>query len=360
MTMLARDPFEQCPSEQIDKSAPILLVKALQSEHDGPMGEKPLSIDDAPAQASTIGAPGPLGGVDTPPPGMAAGGINTTRSNIKNSGAVAAPPPVDGGGGGSADGETEDPLPPEARAAGIITTRSNIKHGGSVAAGGSGSAATDTDGPSDPSGLATEENGIKHGDAGGAADGTSEASIGPDRTGPTDPGDPFPADPGPAGGAGSIAGGVGEPIPGIDGIRIKRPSGAAAGTGPVMPEPTRPADPFPAEGGPAGIAIKEQGVRYGEEAAGPIDSPEHGVGAATTTPGTAGAAVDGQNMGFGMETMGAARAGEPIPDIDVKLGKNPGGLGNSGWHPSPDPGPGPSPDRKPIPGIDDAAEKKKA
>ncbi len=354
--------FEQCLSAQIEDFVPFSLVKALQSEHDGPMGEKPLSIDEGPAQASTIGVPGPLGGVDTPPPGMAAGGINTTRSNIKHASSVAAPPPVDGGGG-AVDGEPVDIPPPGTGAAGINTTRSNIKHGGSVAGGGSGSGESDTEGPSDPPGLAIKENGIKYGDGGGAsADGTSGASIGPDKPGPTDPGDPFPADPSPGGGAGSITGRVGEPIPGVDILPGKKRSGAAAGTGPVRPEPTRPADPFPPDGGPAGIAIKEQGVKYGEEATGPVDSPGVAAAAATRpgTAGDAGDAVDGQDMSLGTETVGAARAGEPIPQLDVKLGQNPGGVGNSDWRPSPDPGPGPSPDRKPIPGIDDAAEKKKA
>lgn len=81
-------PFEQCPSQQSPKR-PVSLFKAPEWVHDGPMGEKPLSIDDAPAQASTVGGTGPPGG-DTPPPDVSgAAGINTTRSNIKNSGAVA-------------------------------------------------------------------------------------------------------------------------------------------------------------------------------------------------------------------------------------------------------------------------------
>jgi len=360
--MHARGRFEQCPSAQIEGYALIFLVKAPQNEHDGPMGEKPLSIDEAPAQARTIGAPGPLGGVDTPPPGMAADLINTTRSDIKSSGSVAAPPPIDGGGGGPVDGEPDDAPPPGSGESLVVTTRSNIKNSGSVAGGRSGSGESDTEGPSDPPGLAIKENGIKYGDGGGAsADGTSGASIGPDKPGPTDPGDPFPADPSPGGGAGNIAGGS-QPIPGVDILPGKKRSGAAAATGPVRPEPTRPADPFPADGGPAGLAVKEQGVRYGEEATGPVDSPGVAAAAATRpgTAGDAGDAVEGQGLSLGMETLGAARAGDPVPELDVKLGRNPGGVGNSDWRPSPDPGPGPSPDRKPIPGIDDAAEKKKA
>jgi hypothetical protein len=151
------------------------------------MGEKPLSIDESPALARTIGGAAPPGGSDTPPPDMSG-------------------------------------------AAGIITTRSNIKGSHSVAEAGSGSGATDSDRRSDPNGIAIKE----------------------------------------------------------------APPGAAAGA--LKPTPTNPDDPFPAEGGAAGIAIKEQGVKYGE-------------GGADATP-----AEDGP---------GIAGASEPIPGVDIIVKKHP-------------------------------------
>ena len=109
------------------------------------MGEKPLSMDEAPVQTALVGGGSPLGGVDTPP-GMAAGGINTTRSNIKNSGGVVGPPPADAGGGGAID-VTDDVQPPPGMAAGgINTTRSNIKHAVSAAGVGTATDAGGADG----------------------------------------------------------------------------------------------------------------------------------------------------------------------------------------------------------------------
>lgn len=60
------------------------------------MGEKPLGLDEAPAQLGTMTGVVPPAGVDVPPPGMATGSISTTTSNIKNSGSATATRPPKG------------------------------------------------------------------------------------------------------------------------------------------------------------------------------------------------------------------------------------------------------------------------
>lgn len=167
------------------------------------MGEKPLTTDEALPRAALVGG-GPLGGVDTPPPGMAAGGINTTRSNIKNSGAMSAGPARGATKAQGAvldaaprDGEIVEDLDPMAGAAAtesINTTRSNIKSSGAMSAG-------------------------------------------------------------PAGGGDAVDS---DPIPGIDVKLGKNPGGGAiSGLPPdLQPTPTRPPDP-----------IREPGTRPGQGAA---------------------------------------------------------------------------------------------
>jgi hypothetical protein len=72
------------------------LVKPPEEAHDGPMGEKPLSIDEVPTTA--------------------AAGINTTRSNIKKAGGVTAAE----GGAATAGGES---------APGIAIKEQGVKYG---------------------------------------------------------------------------------------------------------------------------------------------------------------------------------------------------------------------------------------
>lgn len=136
------------------------------------MGEKPLSIDEAPVQTATVGgvAPGTMPGrFDAPPPGMTAGSISTTRSNIKNSGSMAMAgdpgadddrsPPIDGAAGVGTEGA---PPPDMSGAAGINTTRSNIKNVGGVVAAGDAGADADRSPPIDgAAGIAIKEQGVK-------------------------------------------------------------------------------------------------------------------------------------------------------------------------------------------------------
>ena len=471
--------------------------------HDGAMGEKPLTTDEALPRATLVGG-GPLGAVamDDPAPldpMAAAGSINTTRSNIKNSGAMSAGPAADARktqepvlDETTGDGDIVEDLDPMAGGAAtdlISTTRANIKNGGAMSAGpaadarktqepvlddttGDGEIVEDPDPMAGADLINTTRSNIKNSgamSAGSAADARKTQEPVLDET--TGDGD-IDEDLDPMAGAGSISttrsniknGGAmsagpdadartaqepvlgaaprdgeivddldpmagaaasetiittrsniktssmttappgsndavdGDPIPGLDVKLGKNPGGSISGLPPdLQPTPTRPPDPIRepgtarpgqaavgnptgagagsaagdhsedagsiAEAGkpiPAGIAIKEQGVKYGEEATGPVDSPGVAAAAATSRLGTTGDAVDRQDKILGTETVGAARAGDPIPGLDVKLGRNPGGVGNTDWRPPPDPGPGPSPDSKPIPGLDDAAEKKKA
>ena len=164
------------------------------------MGEKPLGIDEAPARMGTIVGGAPLGGVDVPPPAMAAGSINTTRSNIKNSGGVAE---------AAYDTPDGDELDPMAGAATINTTRSNIKNGGSVTDAGP----DETIGGAGPAGMAagsisTTRSNIKNGGA-VAETGAGSGEVGVDAA--------------PAGGAPGVAEGVGKPISGVDIIIKKNP-----------------------------------------------------------------------------------------------------------------------------------------
>jgi hypothetical protein len=224
------------------------------------MGEKPLSIDEAPVPTATVGGVARGGGVDAPPPGMVAGSINTTRSNIKSSGAVAtagdagasadrwvilpgerAAPPIDGVGGA---GTEEAPPPDMSGAASVVTTRSNIPSSRSVATADDAGTAADRPPPID-----------------------SDADVAVE----------------------------GEPIPGLDMKLGRNPVSGAATVGPVKPEPTRPADPTPTHGGSAGIAIKEQGIKYGEDG------------------GDALATGDAPQV---------AGAGKPIPGVEIVIKKN--------------------------------------
>lgn len=97
------------------------------------MGEKPLSIDEAPAQTAMIAGAGPSGGEEPPPPGSAAAGINTTRSNIKH-----ATPAAVAGTGPQAGGDLDaGPLPgPEPQDGALAVKEQGVKYG--EAATGSG------------------------------------------------------------------------------------------------------------------------------------------------------------------------------------------------------------------------------
>ena len=377
------------------------LVKRGTVAHDGSMGEKPLTTDEALPRATLVGG-GPLGAVamDDPAPldpMAAAGSINTTRSNIKNSGAMSAGPAADARktqepvlDETTGDGDIVEDLDPMAGGAAtdlISTTRANIKNGGAMSAGPDADARTAQEpvlGAAPRDGEIVDDLDPMAGAAASETIITTRSNIKTSSMTTAPPGSNDAVD--------------GDPIPGLDVKLGKNPGGSISGLPPdLQPTPTRPPDPIRepgtarpgqaavgnptgagagsaagdhsedagsiAEAGkpiPAGIAIKEQGVKYGEEATGPVDSPGVAAAAATSRLGTTGDAVDRQDKILGTETVGAARAGDPIPGLDVKLGRNPGGVGNTDWRPPPDPGPGPSPDSKPIPGLDDAAEKKKA
>jgi hypothetical protein len=173
-------------------SGQIRLAKPTKEAHDGQMGEKPLSIDEAPAQLGTIMGASPPDLADVPPPGMTAGSITVTRSNIKSSGSAAAagylpPKPF----------QPEPTRPGDPFPTGPLPTDTAMKK----------EAVTQGDaGGSEPAGLAVKDNGINVN--GGAAM-------------------------------------EGEPIPGIDIKLPKNPGGSAATAGPVKPDPTRPGDPPP-------------------------------------------------------------------------------------------------------------------
>lgn len=169
------------------------------------------------------------------------------------------PPAVAGVEG--TDGVPDEGPPDMSGAGGIITTRSNIKHS-SMTGDGSGSGGSDTEGHPEAAGFALKENGVKYDDGGTDTQATSAAAIGPVKPTPTNPPGPFPDDPGPGGSAGGMAA-DGDPIPGLD-VKLGKNPGGAASIGPLKPTPTDPGDPFPDDGGPAGIAIKEQGIKYGE------------------------------------------------------------------------------------------------
>lgn len=110
----------------------MFLAKTQERAHDGRMGEKPLGIDEAPARMGTIAGSAPLGGGDVPPPAMAAGVINTTRSNIKSTGSAkaASPPPKDLEPTPTRPG---DPFPDEPGPAGIAIKENGIKVDGGAA-----------------------------------------------------------------------------------------------------------------------------------------------------------------------------------------------------------------------------------
>lgn len=141
---------------------PYSLVKPSVEAHDGRMGEKPLSIDEAPTTAA---------------------GINTTRSNIKNAGGVAD---AEAGGVAMAGGES---------APGIAIKEQGIKYGEGAASAAVGPPTPTPTNPGDPF-------------PGGTSPGGAAAGIDTD-------GDPIPGFP-----RGAIAG-SNDPIPGVD-IIVKK------------------------------------------------------------------------------------------------------------------------------------------
>ncbi len=195
--------FEQPQSTRNGGTHRFSLVRHQQWAHNLRMGEKPLSIDERPAQARMSVGGGPLGGDDAPPPaasinttrsnikaqsavagpppidgadGGTPGGVlndggppdtsggatvNTTRSNIKSQSAAGAPPPIDGADGGSPDGVLDDVPPDTSGAASINTTRSNIPSSGAAAVPGTESGGASTDGRDDPAGIAIKEQGVR-------------------------------------------------------------------------------------------------------------------------------------------------------------------------------------------------------
>ncbi len=182
------------------------------------MGEKPLSIDEAPQQTA-VAAGGPLEELDAPP--AAAGTISTTRSNIKNQGAAAHDPATEAGTGAVAEEAVGTVHGPDV--AGMA-----IKEQGVLKSTSTGQGPRQTGGTVKTGGnMATEGDPIPGIDVklgknpGGGA-------VGPVRPGPgpTDPGDPFPVGTGvPGGGAGGggDAPAATNPLPGID-IIVKRDS----------------------------------------------------------------------------------------------------------------------------------------
>ncbi len=283
------------------------------------MGEKPLGIDEAPARMGTIVGGAPLGGVDVPPPAMAAGSINTTRSNIKNSGGVAE---------AAYDTPDGDELDPMAMKADVVnTTRSNIKSSGSA------KAASPPPKEFEPT--------------------------------PTRPGDPFPDKPGPAGMAmkdrrikgGDAATGAegvgqttepvameGEPIPGADVKLGKNPGGAASAAAPDAEVYDTPdGDELDPMAGAATINTTRSNIKNGGSVtdAGP-DETIGGAGPAGMAAGSIsttrsniknGGAAAETGAGSGEVGVDAAPAGgapgvaegvgKPISGVDIIIKKNP-------------------------------------
>ena len=242
------------------------------------MGEKPLGIDEAPAQLGTIAGGAPLGGVDVPPPGMAANTVNTTRDNIRNSGSVATQLPKGLEPTPTRPGDPFPDMPGPARSA--LKAQGARVDGGAV--GGVGQTADPVAMEGDPIPGLDMKLGKNPGGSASAAVPGAEVDDTPDG----DELDPM------AGAAGIIT----------TRSNIKHSGSAAAATQlpkGLEPTPTRPGDPVPDQPGPAEIAVKEQGV------------------------GVDGGAAGTEGVGQTAEPM--AMEGEPNPGIDVKLSKNPGG-----------------------------------
>jgi hypothetical protein len=249
------------------------------------MGEKPLSIDEAP-QPVTVAAGGPLGGFDTPPPGSvaSAGTISTTRSNIRNQGAVAHDPATEAGGAGAVADQARG-TEQVTGDAGMAIKEQGVLKSHSTGHGSSGPIGTVKTGgnmvapaPPEPSDSPPP-----------ITDGTSASAVGPIRPGSGSPGPTYP--PIPDGGNAAVAptdqGNLAEAE--LDEGALRSVPGGVGGVlrgvagGPVRPGPgpTYPNDPPPDDAPP------------------------------TNSAGSGSPA-------------GMAAEGDPIPGIDVKLGKNPG------------------------------------
>ena len=306
--------------------------------HDGAMGEKPLTTDEALPRATLVGG-GPFGAVameDPPPldPMAAAGSINTTRSNIKNSGAMSAGPTADAR-------KTQEPVLDETTGDGdivedldlmaggaatdlISTTRANVKNGGAMSAGpaadarktqepvlddttGDGEIVEDPDPMAGADLINTTRSNIKNSgamSAGSAADARRTQEPVLDET--TGDGD-IDEDLDPMAGADVISttrsniknGGAMSAEPDAD---VREAQGPAVDAAPKDGETVEELDPTAGAAATENISTTRSNIKNG--------------GAMTTAPSGGGDAVDG----------------DPIPDLDVKLGRNPG-AGISGLPP---------------------------
>jgi hypothetical protein len=244
------------------------------------MGEKPLSIDEAP-QPVTVAAGGPIGGFDTPPPGSpAASSINTTRSNIRNQGAVAHDPATAAGGGGAV-AEQARGTEQVTGDAGMAIKEQGVLKDTSTGQGNSGPIGTLKKGGNMVAPTPPESSDFPP----PITDGTSASAVGPIRPGSGSPGPTYP--PIPDGGNAAVAptdqGDLAEAE--LDEAALRSVPGGVGGVagGPVRPGPgpTYPNDPPPDDA-----------------------PPTHSAGSGSPA--------------------GVAAEGDPIPGIDVKLGKNPG------------------------------------
>lgn len=93
--MRSSGPFDQPSRAEIEAFPPFSLVKAPRRAHDGRIGEKPLSIDEAPVPTATVGV-GPAGGFDAPPGVKYGGDDGGTTATTDAPGVAGAGQPIPG------------------------------------------------------------------------------------------------------------------------------------------------------------------------------------------------------------------------------------------------------------------------